>query len=235
MNSLAKIQSKVETIPKDIIQDILRETYKKSLYATAHSLLGMKDVSKVSHKEILDVLESESERRIIISPRGSLKSSIGVAAYSIWRLLSNPNIRILIDSAVYTNSKNFIREIRAHLESDKLTRLFGVFKSDLNWGENSITIKQRTHPYKEASITAAGVGTSKVSQHFDEIIMDDVSAERNSATIELRDKVYQHYQMNIALLEPGGILTIIGTRYASDDIFGKIFEKEIQMEDPGTI
>ncbi len=235
MNSLSKIQAKVQDIPRDIIQDILRDTYKKSLYATAHSLLGMKDVSKVSHKEILDVLESEEQRRIIIAPRGSLKSSIGVVAYSIWCLLRNPNERILIDSAVYTNSKNFIREIKAHLESDKLTRLFGKFRTDTNWTEGSITINQRTHPFKESSITAGGLGATKVSQHYSTIIMDDISADKNSATIELRQKVAQHYKMNVALLEPEGTLTIIGTRYASDDIFGLIFTQEIGMQDPGCV
>ncbi len=235
MNSISKINTKVENIPKDIIANILRENYKKSLYLTAHNLLGMKDVSKTSHKEILDVLESGEQRRIIIAPRGSLKSSIGVVAYSIWCLLRNPNERILIDSAVYTNSKNFIREIKAHLESDKLIRIFGKFRTDTNWTEGSITISQRTHPYKESSITAGGLGATKVSQHYSTIIMDDISADKNSATIELRQKVIDHYKMNIALLEPDGVLTVIGTRYAADDIFGHIFSNEIQMEDPGTL
>ncbi len=235
LQSLKQVQDRVSDIPRDIVQEMLRDTYRKSLYATAHSLLGMKDVSKRSHKEMLDVLEDSSQRRIIIAPRGSLKSSIGVVAYSIWCLLRNPNERILIDSAVYTNSKNFIREIKAHLESDKITRLFGQFRTDTNWTEGSITISQRTHPYKESSITAGGLGATKVSQHYSTIIMDDISADKNSATIELRQKVIDHYKMNIALLEPDGVLTVIGTRYAADDIFGHIFTNEIQMSDPGTI
>ncbi len=235
MSSLVKLKSRLDNIPKDIIQDLLREAYKKSLYFTAHDLLGMKDVSKTSHMEMIKILESPEQRRIIIAPRGSLKSSIGVVAYSIWCLLRNPNERILIDSAVYTNSKNFIREIKAHLESDKLTRLYGNFRTDTNWTEGSITISQRTHPYKESSITAGGLGATKVSQHYSCIIMDDISADKNSATIELRQKVVDHYKMNIALLEPDGVLTVIGTRYAADDVFGHIFNNEIQMEDPGTI
>lgn len=235
MSSLATITSRLDNIPKDIIGNILADTYRKSLFATSHGLLGMKDVSRSSHMEMIKILESPSQRRIIVAPRGSLKSSIGVVAYSIWKLLINPNERILIDSAVYTNSKNFIREIKSHLESDRLTRLYGTFKTDTNWTEGSITISQRSHPYKESSITAGGLGATKVSQHYSTIIMDDISADKNSATIELRQKVIDHYKMNIALLEPDGVLTVIGTRYAADDIFGHIFQKEIGMSDPGTI
>ncbi len=214
---------------------MLCDSYKNSLYLTAHNLLEMKDVSKVSHKDMLDVLEGKSTRRMIVAPRGSLKSSISVVAYSIWLLLRNPNERILIDSAVYTNSKNFIREIKAHLESDRLTRLFGSFRTDTNWTEGSITISQRTHPYKESSITAGGLGATKVSQHYSTIIMDDISADKNSATIELRQKVIQHYKMNVALLEPDGILTVVGTRYAADDVIGHIFTNEIGMQDVGSL
>lgn len=235
MSSLATITKRLDNIPKDIVGQILADTYKKSLFATAQTLLGMKDVSKNSHSNMIKILESDSKRKIIVAPRGSLKSSIGVVAFSIWKLLKNPNERILIDSAIYTNSKNFIREIKAHLESDRLLRLFGEFRSDINWTEGSITIRQRTQPYKESSITAGGLGASKVSQHYSSIIMDDISADKNSATIELRQKVIDHYKMNIALLEPDGDLTVIGTRYAADDIFGHIFQKEIGMADPGTI
>ncbi len=235
MSSLVKLKSRLDNIPKDIIQDLLREAYKKSLYFTAHDLLGMKDVSKTSHMEMVNVLESPTQRKMIVCPRGSLKSSIGVVAYSIWRLLKNPNERILIDSAIYTNSKNFIREIKSHLESDRLTRLFGDFRTQNNWGENSITIQQRTHPYKESSITASGVGASKVSQHYSVIIQDDLNSDRNSNTIELRQKVHDHYKLNVALLEPDGEMIVIGTRYAADDLIGRIMTQEIIMEDIGAI
>ncbi len=235
MKSLTQVNAKIDNIPKDILKDMLCDSYRNSLYLTAHNLLGMKDVSKVSHKEMLDILESPTQRKMLVCPRGSLKSSIGVVAYSVWRLLKNPNERILIDSAIYTNSKNFIREIKSHLESDRLTRLFGNFRSSNNWGENSITIQQRTHPYKESSITASGVGASKVSQHYSVIIQDDLNSDRNSNTIELRQKVHDHYKLNVALLEPEGEMIVIGTRYAADDLVGRIMTQEIGMDDIGSL
>ncbi len=166
-------------------------------------------------------------------PRGSLKSSLGVVAYSIWTLINDPNKRILIDSAIFQNSKNFIREIKGHLEGEYITYLFGSFRSPNNWGEGSISIQQRTKIYKESSVTASGIGASKVSQHYDVILMDDMNAESNSNTIDGRRKVLDHYKRNVAILEPDGILSVTATRYASDDLPGHILEKELEIADLG--
>lgn len=201
--------------------------YRDSLYKTAKDLLGYRDINRRTHGEMLDALQSDSKRKLIVMPRGTFKSSVGVVAYSVWRLMKDPNERILIDSEIYSNSKNFLREIKAHLQSEKLIKLFGEWKSDANWNEGEIIIKQRTKAYKEASITCGGIETTKVGQHYTVIIGDDLNSGNNSATTEGRKKVIQHYQMNTAILEPEGTYVIIGTRYASDDLIGHIIENEI--------
>lgn len=171
-------------------------------------------------------LESSTLRKLLCVPRGCFKSSLGVVAYSIWTLLNRPNARILIDSEVYSNSKNFLREIKAHLENPTLVDLFGRFRGE-PWSEGEITIAQRGVPLKEASITCGGVETVKVGQHYDLIIMDDLNSRNNSETEDGRQKVVNHYRMNTAILEPGGIMVVIGTRYHTGDIIGWILENEI--------
>lgn len=173
-------------------------------------------------------MEQESvKNKLIVMPRGTFKSSVGSVAYPIWRLLRNPNLRILIDSEVYSNSKNFLREIRAHLiGNQKLIGIFGEFKT-ANWNESELTIAQRTAIKKESSITCGGIGTVKVGQHYDLIIGDDLNSQNNSATQEGREKVITHYRMYTGLLDPGGEKVIIGTRYAVNDAIGHIVENEI--------
>lgn len=200
--------------------------YRESLYLTCKDLLGYEHMTWRTHGDMIDALESQTKRKLIVMPRGTFKSSVGVVGYSIWSLLRNPNERILIDSEVYSNSKNFLREIRAHLTSPKITELFGEFRSG-NWNEGELTVAQRTKAYKEASITCSGIGAVKVGQHFSMIIGDDLNSGNNSATPEARKKVITHYQMNQAILEPDGVYVIIGTRYATDDVIGWILDNEI--------
>lgn len=189
----------------------------------------MGDITVHTHGGMIKNLQNESKRKLIVMPRGSLKSSLGVTGYCIWRLIRNPDERILIDSEVYENSKNFLREIKAYLQLPTLTNLFGEFKGPI-WGEGELTIAQRKHPYKEASVTAGGVNTVKVGQHYSVVISDDLNSGNNSGTPEMRAKVLNHYRLNDAILDPGGTYVVIGTRYADDDVIGNILKNEIGIK-----
>lgn len=223
---------KPESFPVEVQEKaykaLLADQFKASLFKTCKVLLKMPDVNHHTHGDVIQALEGPSPRKLLVLPRGTLKSSIGVVGFSVWLLLRNPNLRILIDSEVYTNSKNFLREIKAHLESNHVTRIFGEFKSDSNWSEGEITIKQRTKPYKESSITCGGIETVKVGQHYDVIIGDDLNSGNNSSTPEGCKKVINHYQLNTSILEPNGIYVIIGTRYSQNDLIQFILDQEIE-------
>ena len=217
-----------ETLKQGYLE-ALRQEFRESLYATSKYLLGYKDVNERTHGDMIAALESPTKRKLIVMPRGTFKSSIGVVAYSIWSLIKNPNERILIDSEVYSNSRNFLREIKAHLQSPRFMQLFGDWKTD-NWNEGEITVAARTEIHKEASISAGGIGTVRVGQHYSIIIGDDLNSGNNSATTEGQDKVINHYRLNMAILEPDGVYEIIGTRYAVNDVIGFILENEINRK-----
>lgn len=228
------LEDKIEEIcnlsPDDqeyVLRKTISEIYKNSLFKTCKYLLGYEQITEFTHGPITDCLEAPTKRKLICVPRGTFKSTIGVIGYSIWRLINNPDLRILIDSEIYTNSKNFLREIKAHLQSERLINLFGQFESESNWTEGEITIKQRKKNLKEASITCSGIGATKVSQHFDLIIHDDMNSDNNSNTLEGRKKVINHYRMNTSILEPDGEIVVIGTRYSEDDLIGWILKTEI--------
>jgi len=214
----------------DLVNEALRDEFRASLYYTARVLCNFKDINRRTHSGVIDALEANTPRKLVVMPRGSLKSSICSVAYPIWLILRNPNIRILISSEIYTNSKNFLREIRSHLENPEITEVFGDFKSPTTWSESEIIVNQRTKTLKEATITCGGVGTVKVGQHYDVIIHDDLNSLNNSLTKEGCEKVINYYKMSISLLEPNGSLVIVGTRYSASDCIGHIIRSEISDE-----
>lgn len=228
-----KIAAKLKSLPPDQAAEALKRRlvrrYRGSLYLTAKHLLGYQDVEHHAHDKMIAALESPTRRKLIVMPRGTFKSSIGVVAYCIWLLMHDPNERILIDSEVYENSKNFLREIKAQLQTQKFVSLFGNWQGS-NWTEGEITISGRTKPYKEASITCGGIATVKVGQHYSTIIGDDYNSGNNSATEEGRQKVLRHYQMNTSILDPGGRYVIIGTRYAENDVIGFVLSNEVNRK-----
>lgn len=226
MNLEEYVLSHPEYDPQYLTNIYHKIRYQNSLYLTSKNLLGYTDITKETHGGTIRALESDTNRKLICLPRGCFKSSLGSVSYPIWLLLNNPNLRILIDSELYTNSSRFLTEIKHHLESERITELFGSFKGP-RWNESEIVIAQRTVIKKESSITCSGIGAQKTSAHFDIIIADDMNSPSNSMTPEARKKVHDHYRMYTSLLEPDGIIVVIGTRYAADDLIGWIIDNEI--------
>ncbi len=201
------------------LTEAIKDRALKDFFWFAKHFLGYKDLEWEVHGQFISVFESKAPRKLVVMPRGTFKSTLGSVAYPIWRLLRDPNLTIMLDSELYSNSKNFIREIKGHLESERMTMFFGN-QVGPKWDEGEIIIGSRTKNIKEASVTAGGLGTTKVGQHYSLIIGDDMNSPANSETPEKCQKVIDHVRMNMNILNPGGEYVIIGTRYSERDVLG---------------
>ena len=177
------------------------------------------------HHEVslkLKEVEDGKKKGLFLLPRGHLKSTEITISYSIQTLLREPNSRILISNALLDNSKGFLREIKGHFEkNERLRALFGDYaNTDEKWSENQIIVKKRTSFHKEPSIQVTSVDKSVVSQHYDLIIADDLVTRESISTKEQRVKLIKYYKDLLDLLEPGGLLLVIGTRWHYDDLYG---------------
>ena len=207
-------------------EELKRQLVKADLYSFATEVCGYTEVNLRTHGDVINALEAPTKRKMIVMPRGTFKSTISVIAYSVWVLINNPNARILIDSETYTNSKDFIREIKGIFKSQKFIDLFGDWEGS-TWAEGELVVSTRTKNLKDPSIKAGGVEKTATGKHFDYILMDDLNSQKNSETPEMRAKIIKHYQMNTAILEPDGVMVLTATRYAVDDVVGWIMANEI--------
>lgn len=217
--ALDKFDKLTDEQKASLIPSFKQELFKSDLYMFAKYLLGYKDINWETHGETITVLESEASRKIIVLPRGSFKSSLACVAYPMWLLERNPNLTILIDSELFTNSRNFLREIKGHYASSKYIEVFGD-RMGPKWGEAEIVVSHRTSNMKEASITCGAIGTTKVGQHYSHILGDDYNSNKNSDTTEKCQKVIDHVRYNLNILNPGGEYVFVGTRYSERDVIG---------------
>jgi hypothetical protein len=214
----------------ELLNELLIEEFKSSLYLTCKHLCKFSDVNLRTHGDMIANLESDTKRKLIVMPRGTFKSTIGVVGYSVWSLIRDPNTRILIDSEKYENSKNWIRQLKQIFESELITQLFGNSRGPV-WGEGEIIVSQRTANLREPSVTASGISAGKTGAHYDVIIHDDLNTGENSGTPEACLKVLNHYRLNTSILEPYGTLVVIGTRYSANDVIGHILDNEVNNDD----
>lgn len=231
MSDLSDLFQKIDRLEDLLKVNAARELSSKlfleDFFLFAKHCLGYKDLEWEVHKEAVRTLESNAKKKIVVLPRGSFKSSLGSVAYPIWRLMKDPNLTILLDSEIYTNSKNFLREIKGHFASKAFMTFFGN-QIGPKWDEGEIIISSRTRNRKEASITVGGIETTKVGQHYDLIIGDDYNSSQNSDSPEKCQKVIDHFKYNLNILNPGGEYLIIGTRYAELDVIGFLLSNVLE-------
>lgn len=151
-----------------------------------------------------------------------MKTTEITIGWTIQQLINNPELRIFITNERLDNAKSFLREIKAHFEKNNYFRfLYGNWVNDENkWTETQIIIKTRQSNVKEPTIQVGSLDTSLVSQHYHIIIADDLVSRVNIGTKEQMDKVKQYWKDLQSLLEPGGIIIDIGTRWSMDDLHG---------------
>jgi len=179
------------------------------------------------HDDVEVFLGMSARKKALMLPRGHLKSSMVTIGYTIQQLLKNPNTRVLIGNGVWDIARSFLSEVKAHLEQSQLKYIFGDFQS-ARWNADEIIVKQRTKALKEPTVATTGVEAETTGGHYDIIILDDLIGLQNSQTPEQRAKVKRFRRSMINLLEPGGLLIEIGTRWHLDDTFSEIFEKEMK-------
>ena len=213
------------------LEELDRRLSKESLYYLCKYILGYSLISEEPHMEGCQfgqtvIFQKPPEKYgnqavlLDMEPRGSLKTTIFSQALPIQALLNNPDIRILLDSAVEQNSLDNLMVITQHLERNpKLRYIYGDFKSS-KWKIEEITIAQRTtEGLKEPTVRASGIGKSQTGFHYDLIISDDPVNKENFLTPESRKKVKDHIKYMFSILDPGGWLVVVGTQWHYEDVY----------------
>jgi hypothetical protein len=181
------------------------------------------------HDDLAAYLEQSGKYKLILIPRGHLKSSLVTVAWSIQQLLRDPNLRILIRNAVWDQARRFLWQIQGYLEDSKLPLIFSKFISSKTvWTKEEIEIAQRKIKKASPSIMTAGLETSLTGLHFDIIIDDDLVNDKNTSTKEQIQKVIDVYNDSFNLLDRGGTHVVVGTRWNVRDLYGSILTTDSQ-------
>lgn len=195
------------------------------------------------HGEMCHLVE-HGEDIVLLYPRNHLKSTILTEGYVLWRLVKNPNLRILIISETLKPvARSFLSIIRLQItENKRLKMMFPdlkparitdeinkKFKNKPVWNSDEIVL-ERNMRLKEPSVTVAGARQTLTGMHYDLIIYDDIMTPKNARTEELIEDIKDKYDMSHNLLDMDSPTTVAttrmaGTRYRDNDVYGHIQDK----------
>ena len=165
----------------------------------------------------------KNKKTLILAARGHGKTLICNIAFCIYKIIENPDIRILITSKTETQAKSFLGKIKKELNNNTIFKeLYGEWKSD-KWTDSKIVVNQRKKHLIEATVTAMGILGPIAGGHYDMIVADDICDEINSHTELQRERLLnQFYTTLLPTLEPHGEIHILGTKYHYNDLYGSL-------------
>lgn len=188
-------------------------------------------------RELCAFMQAEAEApskriRAIFMPRGTLKTTI-LEAYVLWRLVKDPNYRILLYGEVHQQAQARMARIKRIItDCATFRRVFGDLdgsKKGLPWNENVMTVGTREGgAVREGSIETAGLDVTVNARHFDEIIADDIESENNTKTKKAIEGIVEKIQLLIPLADQGATLTFIGTFWSDADAYVWLLDTQAQ-------
>jgi predicted phage terminase large subunit-like protein len=220
-----------------------REMGKRSTYYLAKYILGYDKLSTQEpyfHQSLCRFYDKHLwTNQFHLHPRKHYKTTLITIAGKIRLALLDPNTTICIIANSLHNSTTFLAGIRSHfIQNDKFRELYPEHAVDAKRDEGTVdrfTTPART-VFSERSSTfeAASADRAIVSRHYKILNFDDFVDDKNTATPELRRKLYENYATSLAttsLTKNGRPWHhIVGTRWAFDDPYATILED--QKRDP---
>jgi predicted phage terminase large subunit-like protein len=215
----------IRALRREVLRREVLEGGRIDLLATA--VLGYE--LRPFHKRLVDYQSAATDACLQLAPRGYGKSTVLTITRTVFEVLRNPNVRILIASDTQLKAEVFLREIKFHLAmNERLIDTFGRFASEEMWRDREIVVAPRTSSAKEATVTCVGVGGPVSSRHYDLILCDDIVDEENARTELQREKAKVWYYKTLTpTLEPDGRLFLVGTRFHFLDLYGHLIKNEL--------
>lgn len=213
----------MEDAKQDVIEQ-MRQDCEDSLYIFARVACGFNKFKPELHKKMCDFLQSDgSIRKLLLAPRDHFKSSV-VQAYVLWRLINNPEERILIAGDTAGTAENKLEKIKNILKHSSTLQalwpnLVPKSKVGVRWSQQEIELN-RNEAHAEPSITALGVGGARAGAHYTLIICDDIATkEAKDQPTTMRKTIEWFNGLEAMLVEPyKNEIVLVGTPWAHDDV-----------------
>ena len=178
------------------------------------------------HRPLCDFVDSAKPgaRKLVLVPRMHRKTYLLTYAHIVRRIAVDPNVRILVVTALDGTAKKMMNVIRKIFTDNKgLSYYFPELVCEPGIGNQYELIHPlRTIVEQNPSIRFCYTGAPLIGNRADIVICDDAVAEDKVATQEGADKNNTHLNELVPILDVNptyDMMFVIGTRKASNDYY----------------
>lgn len=210
-------------------QEEIRELAESDFIAFV-KLVAPYNVMGSCHEDICKFLMDKTKKpyKLVIYPRGHRKSFYA-AMYACWRIVKDPSIAIVYLSATSPLAEAQLRTIKATLEGKIVKRYWPelVLEDEgrrEKWTTTEICVdhpRRRAEGTRDSTVKTGGLTTNITGSHADLIILDDLVVPANNDDLGRRAVIEQYSQLQ-SILNAGGEIVAVGTRYHPKDLYATI-------------
>ena len=179
------------------------------------------------HHEIMaekfnKIAKGDLKRLIVNMPPRHTKSEFGSYLLPAWLMGKNPKLKIMQTTHTAELAFRFGRKVRNLMNSNEYSR---IFKNVELRADSQAAGRWETSNGGE--YFAAGVGGAVTGRGADLLIIDDPHSEQDALSPTAMENAYEWYTSGPRQrLQPGGAIVIIMTRWAENDLTGKLVKQQ---------
>lgn len=209
-------------------REMLQGSFLKFLWYVWTRLLLLPQPTRVQ-LDIARYLAGGPRRRFIQAFRGVGKTFI-TAAYVVWRLWKNPDLKVAIVSANETLASEIAGFIKQIIDSEAGDDLWAELRSRPNQRQSTLAFDVgAAKPDKSPSVKAMSIVGQLTGSRADLTISDDVEVPKNSETETMREKLEIKTREYAAITKPGGEIIYLGTPQSEQSIYRGLPEKGYEV------
>lgn len=184
-------------------------------------------------KDIAEFLATGPRKRFIAAFRGVGKTFL-TAAYIVWRLWKDPELKIMVVSA----NERFATKVASFVHT-LINAEDTVTREEVPWaelraraGQKNSTLEFDVGPAaasKDPSVFAVGITGQMTGGRADLILADDIEVPSNSETEAQREKLEGRAEEFAAILKPDGEVIYLGTFQSMQSIYRRLRQKGYAM------
>jgi hypothetical protein len=199
-----------------------------------YSTLTVKDSIPAEHIEYISELlmetildDNQPDRLTVSQPPRTGKSSLITLSFPFWLILMNPTLNILIVNYSQGLADDFGMILRQlFIDNQELLSTRNIYLSEKEHAKSRFRFENKQGELL-GSIKLVGVGGPITGRDVDICICDDLIKGHSDCTPTLLDKLYSWYQnILIPRLEPWSKLFMLGTRWHSQDVIGRLMQEQ---------
>lgn len=182
-------------------------------------------------------VKGDEDQVLVNTPPEHAKSTTLTVNYVTWRIIQDPNIRILLVSKTQAMAAKFLFAIKQRLsESESYLDLQEAFAPPGGWAEGASTwtntqirVAGADSGEKDFTVEAVGIGGQIYGTRTDLVIMDDCVDNTNHQQFENQIDWIQNI-VGSRVADVGGRMLLVGTRMATVDLYSEILKPQYYSE-----